>query len=134
MEGARSRLIDSHPFSAMPSSSDFARRHLGTVGSDRDQMLQLTGFATLDELAAAAVPRSIRMDRPLNLPPALPEHEALAELKTIMGKNRLLKSFIGQGYYGTHTPGVIQRNILENPGWYTAYTPYLTLEFSSVTL
>jgi glycine dehydrogenase len=108
----------------MPASSDFARRHLGTVGPDRDQMLQLTGFATLDELAAAAVPQSIRMDDSLDLPPAIPEHEALAKLKSIMGKNRLLKSFIGQGYYGTHTPGVIQRNILENPGWYTAYTPY----------
>jgi glycine dehydrogenase len=108
----------------MPAFSDFARRHLGTVGSDRDQMLMQTGFATLDELAAAAVPQSIRMDSALDLPPALAEHEALAKLKSIMGKNRLLKSFIGQGYYGTHTPGVIQRNILENPGWYTAYTPY----------
>jgi glycine dehydrogenase len=108
----------------MPVSSDFARRHLGSIGSDRDQLLQLTGFATLEELAAAAVPQGIRMDGSLDLPPALAEHEALAKLKSIMGKNRLLKSFIGQGYHGTHTPGVIQRNILENPGWYTAYTPY----------
>jgi len=108
----------------MSASSDFARRHLGTVGSDRDQMLQQTGFGTLDDLVASAVPQSIRMDSSLNLPPALAEHEALAKLKSIMTKNRLVKSFIGQGYYGTHTPGVIQRNILENPGWYTAYTPY----------
>ncbi len=108
----------------MPAYSDFASRHLGSVGSDRDQMLQQTGFATLDELAAAAVPQSIRMHGSLDLPPALAEHEALAKLKSIMEKNRLLKSFIGQGYFGTHTPGVIQRNILENPGWYTAYTPY----------
>jgi glycine dehydrogenase len=108
----------------MPASSAFASRHLGSTGSDRDQLLQLTGFATLEDLAAAAVPQGIRMDGSLELPPALTEHEALAKLKSIMGKNRLLKSFIGQGYYGTHTPGVIQRNILENPGWYTAYTPY----------
>ncbi len=108
----------------MPAYSDFASRHLGSVGSDRDQMLQQTGFSTLEELASTAVPKSIRMDESLDLPPALAEHEALAKLKSIMGKNRVLKSFIGQGYHGTHTPGVIQRNILENPGWYTAYTPY----------
>jgi glycine dehydrogenase len=108
----------------MHAFTDFSRRHLGAIGSDRDQLLQPTGFSSLEDLASAAVPRSIRTDGSLNLPPALAEHEALAKLKSIMGKNRLLKSFIGQGYYGTHTPGVIQRNILENPGWYTAYTPY----------
>ncbi|MDP3849323.1 MAG: aminomethyl-transferring glycine dehydrogenase [Luteolibacter sp.] len=108
----------------MPASFDFSRRHLGPVGSDRDQMLRQTGYPTLDALIEAAVPGGIRMEGALDLPPALHEHEALASLKSLMAKNRLLKSFIGQGYHGTHTPGVIQRNILENPGWYTAYTPY----------
>ncbi len=87
-------------------------------------MLRETGYPSLDALADAAVPAGIRMESPLSLPPVLAEHEALAKLKGIMAKNKLLKSFIGQGYHGTYTPGVIQRNILENPGWYTAYTPY----------
>ncbi len=108
----------------MSSRLDFRSRHLGPVGSDRDQMLHTIGYPSLDALTDAAVPAGIRMEAALNLPAALAEHEALAKLKSIMGKNRLLKSFIGQGYHGTHTPGVILRNILENPGWYTAYTPY----------
>jgi len=87
-------------------------------------MLTATGFASLDALVDAAVPAGIRLPGALELPEALSEHKALARLKEIMGKNQVLKSFIGQGYAGTHTPGVIQRNILENPGWYTAYTPY----------
>ena len=72
----------------------------------------------------AVVPASIALQHPMDLPPAATEAEALQELKSIACRNRILKSFIGQGYYGTHTPGVIQRNILENPAWYTAYTPY----------
>jgi glycine dehydrogenase len=108
----------------MSARLDFRSRHLGPVGSDREHMLRVVGYDTLDALADAAVPGGIRMENALDLPPALSEHEALASLKSIVGKNRLFKSFIGQGYYGTHTPGVIQRNILENPGWYTAYTPY----------
>jgi glycine dehydrogenase len=108
----------------MSARLDFRSRHLGPVGSDREHMLRITGYDSLDALADAAVPGGIRMETALDLPPALAEHEALASLKSIVGKNRLLKSFIGQGYHGTHTPGVIQRNILENPGWYTAYTPY----------
>ena len=108
----------------MSARLDFCSRHLGPVGSARDQMLRDTGYATLDALADAAVPCAIRSQSELNLPPARAEHEALAALKAIIGQNRLLKSFIGQGYSGTHTPGVIQRNVLENPGWYTAYTPY----------
>jgi len=108
----------------MSARLDFRSRHLGPVGSDREQMLRDTGYASLEALSDAAVPGGIRMDKALQLPSALPEHLALAKLKSIVGKNRVLKSFIGQGYHGTHTPGVIQRNILENPGWYTAYTPY----------
>ena len=108
----------------MSARLDFRSRHLGPVGSDREQMLRDTGYASLEALSNAAVPGGIRMEAALALPEALAEHEALAKLKSIVGKNRVLKSFIGQGYHGTHTPGVIQRNILENPGWYTAYTPY----------
>ncbi len=108
----------------MPAHIDFRSRHLGPVGSDLDQMLRETGYSSLTNLINDAVPGGIRSEFPLNLPHARSEHDALAMLKSIMGKNRLLKSFIGQGYHGTHTPGVILRNILENPGWYTAYTPY----------
>ncbi len=108
----------------MSARTDFRSRHLGPHGPERDHMLELTGFKSLDQLVSAAVPAAIRMEQPLDLPAARSEQQALAELKALMGKNRLLKSFIGQGYHGTHTPGVIQRNILENPGWYTAYTPY----------
>lgn len=115
----------SHPQPAIMSARiDFRSRHLGPVGSDRDEMLKQTGFPSLDALIDAAVPAGIRMDGALNLPPAHSEPEALEWLKSIMSKNRVMRSFIGQGYHGTHTPGVIQRNILENPGWYTAYTPY----------
>lgn len=108
----------------MPARLDFRSRHLGPMDSDRDEMLRHTGYSTLAALINDAVPAGIRMDGALKLPKARSENEALAWLKSIMSKNRVLKSFIGQGYSGTHTPGVIQRNILENPGWYTAYTPY----------
>lgn len=108
----------------MSARLDFRSRHIGPVGSDRDEMLRDTGYPTLTALINAAVPAGIRLDTAMTLPAARSEHDALAWLKSIMGKNQVLKSFIGQGYYGTHTPAVIQRNILENPGWYTAYTPY----------
>ena len=104
----------------MSARLDFRSRHLGPIGSDRDEMLRETGYPSLDALITAAVPAGIRMDGAMTLPAARSEHDALAWLKSIMGKNRVFKSCIGQGYYGTHTPGVIQRNILENPGWYTA--------------
>ena len=87
-------------------------------------MLKIVGHASLEALTDAIVPASIKSASPLALPPAISEAQALAELRAIAAKNRVLKSFIGQGYHGTHTPGVILRNILENPAWYTAYTPY----------
>ena len=108
----------------MSARLDFRSRHLGPIGTDRDEMLRQTGYPSLAALIDAAVPSGIRLDTAMSLPAARSEHDALAWLKSIMGKNQVLKSFIGQGYHGTHTPGVIQRNILENPGWYTAYTPY----------
>ncbi|MEY5019869.1 MAG: Glycine dehydrogenase [Verrucomicrobiota bacterium] len=113
-----------HPSLRMTAHLDFRSRHLGPLGSDRNEMLQKTGFSSLDDLIKAAVPKSILSEKALDLPAALSEQAALDALKSIMSKNRVLKSFIGQGYHGTLTPGVIQRNILENPGWYTAYTPY----------
>jgi glycine dehydrogenase len=108
----------------MSARLDFRSRHLGPIGTDREQMLRETGHPTIHALIDAAVPAGIRMDRGLDLPEAMSEQAALASLKGIFSQNKLLKPCIGQGYHGTHTPGVIQRNILENPGWYTAYTPY----------
>jgi glycine dehydrogenase len=101
----------------------FARRHHGDDAADTAAMLATLGYSSLDALTAAAVPAAIRRE-PLHLPAALGEGAALAELRAIAGENVLQRSFIGMGYYDTATPGVIQRNILENPGWYTAYTPY----------
>jgi glycine dehydrogenase len=102
----------------------FARRHIGPNKEARDAMLSELGFANLDELIDATVPKNIRLDRPLGLPEAKSEAEALAELRDLARKNSVARSFIGTGYSDTITPPVIQRNILENPGWYTAYTPY----------
>jgi glycine dehydrogenase len=120
--------VDHQPplFSVFPMNvhSTFASRHLGVLGQDRDAMLHSLGYQEMEALIADAVPAVIRQHESLNLPEALSEVDAMARLKAVMSKNVLKKSFIGQGYYGTHTPTVIQRNILENPGWYTAYTPY----------
>lgn len=108
----------------MKIHTDFSSRHLGVVGQDRQTMLEALGYAEMEPLISDAVPSVIRDHHVMNLPEALSETEALARLKSVMGQNQVKKSFIGQGYYGTHTPHVILRNILENPGWYTAYTPY----------
>ena len=102
----------------------FERRHTGSPDAAVAEMLQTVGHASLDALADAAVPANIRLKRPLRLPAAATESTALAELRAIAAKNKIFRSFIGLGYYDTAVPGVIQRNILENPGWYTAYTPY----------
>ena len=103
----------------------FERRHQGVdATADTAAMLKLVDFESLDALADAAVPPHIRLKRPLRLPAAASETTALAELRSIASKNKVFRSHIGMGYYGTATPGVIQRNIFENPGWYTAYTPY----------
>src|SRR6202171_1148796 len=102
----------------------FARRHIGPNQQARSAMLVEIGFENLDALIDATVPKNIRLDRPLNLPHAASEWDALAELRGLAEKNVVARSFIGAGYSDTITPPVIQRNILENPGWYTAYTPY----------
>ena len=102
----------------------FARRHIGPNDEEVRDMLRELGFENLDALIDATVPKNIRLDRQLNLPEAKSEAEALAELRAISRKNKVARSFIGAGYSDSITPPVIQRNILENPGWYTAYTPY----------
>ena len=104
--------------------SEFARRHIGPSTEDTRQMLDLLGYESLDALTDAAVPSQIRLARPLRLPEARPEHEVLAALKEIASQNQVFRSYIGMGYYDCITPAVLQRNLLENPGWYTPYTPY----------
>ncbi|MCG8454632.1 MAG: hypothetical protein MI919_00015, partial [Holophagales bacterium] len=124
-------MTDIAPTSALLDPTDtFVRRHIGPSESDLDQMLLSLGFESLEALVERAVPASIRIERPLALEGlddsrrALGEKELLARLRHMMEKNADTKPLIGMGYYGCHTPAVIQRNILENPGWYTQYTPY----------
>ena len=107
-----------------PAAAGFVDRHVGPRGDETARMLATLGFADLDALVDAAVPAVIRTDRPLDLPAARGEEEVLADLRAIAGRNRVLRPMIGQGYYGTTTPAVIRRNVLESPAWYTAYTPY----------
>ncbi|AXQ94176.1 aminomethyl-transferring glycine dehydrogenase [Cereibacter azotoformans] len=103
---------------------DFAnRRHIGPSPSEMEEMLRVVGVSSLDQLIEETVPASIRQNQPLDWAP-LAEHELLQKMREVAAKNRVMVSLIGQGYYGTVTPPAIQRNILENPAWYTAYTPY----------
>ena len=102
----------------------FADRHIGTDAAAQEIMLQAVGYDSVDALMAAAVPTAIRVDAPAVLPAAVSERTALVELREIAGRNRVRRSMIGLGYHGTIVPAVIQRNVLENPSWYTAYTPY----------
>ncbi|MFZ5540292.1 MAG: aminomethyl-transferring glycine dehydrogenase [Pseudomonadota bacterium] len=102
----------------------FIARHVGPDEAEIAQMLKVVGQPSLEALVDAIVPSSIKLAEPLALPAPVTEEEALAKIRAIAAKNQVFRSFIGQGYYGTHTPAVILRNILENPAWYTAYTPY----------
>ncbi len=112
------------PLGDLENSHEFVARHIGFDAADEAHMLSAIGEASRRALIDSVVPRSIARANSMQLPAPVTEAAALAELKAIAKQNKLLKSFIGQGYYGTHTPGVILRNILENPAWYTAYTPY----------
>ena len=103
---------------------EFLARHIGPSDAERSEMMAVVGVASIDELVAQTLPADIRLNRKLELPDPMPEAEALAALKAVAAKNVVNKSFIGQGYYPVLTPTVILRNLLENPGWYTAYTPY----------
>jgi glycine dehydrogenase len=108
----------------LEQAAPFADRHIGPDSRARAGMLAFLGYGSLDALTQAAVPGSIRLTERLNLPPARSEAEVLAELRDIAARNRVLRPMIGLGYHGTYTPGVILRNVLESPAWYTAYTPY----------
>ncbi|MBI5800925.1 MAG: glycine dehydrogenase (aminomethyl-transferring), partial [Verrucomicrobia bacterium] len=102
----------------------FVRRHNGPRPEEATEMLKTLGFDSLDAMIDALVPADIRLAAPLNIPAALSEFDALRQLKAIASKNQVFKSYLGLGYHDCITPPVIQRNILENPGWYTQYTPY----------
>jgi glycine dehydrogenase len=106
------------------TDASFATRHIGPSPEDVAAMLKTVGYGSVDELMDAAIPESIRWHGTLDLPPAATEAEAIAELRALASRNKPLVSMIGLGYHGTHTPAVIRRNVLENPAWYTAYTPY----------
>ncbi len=114
----------STPLATLEQHDAFIARHIGTSPGEQQAMLETLGYPSRAALMDALVPESIRRRAPLSLPEPLSEQEALGRLAAIAAKNKVMKSFIGQGYYGTHTPGVILRNVLENPAWYTAYTPY----------
>ena len=112
------------PLAELENAAEFVARHIGIDDADEALMLKVIGSDSRRELIDGIVPRSIARSRAMAIPAAISEAAALAEMKQMAAKNRVFKSFIGQGYHGTHTPGVILRNILENPAWYTAYTPY----------
>ena len=106
------------------TSHEFIPRHIGPGDQDQQTMLAAVGAPSIESLMQEVVPANIRMSRELDLPAPRAEADVLAEMKKIAGQNQVFRNYIGQGYYGTHTPNVVLRNILENPAWYTAYTPY----------
>src|SRR5687767_4439168 len=118
MPTQRKRLKDLEP------GANFIPRHIGPSDTEVAEMLKLLGAASLDEFIDRAVPKKIRARRPLELPTPMSERAALSYLRSMAERNEVFTSMIGMGYYGTVTPKVILRNVLENPGWYTAYTPY----------
>ncbi|MFJ5544134.1 aminomethyl-transferring glycine dehydrogenase [Micromonospora chalcea] len=106
------------------TAEQFAGRHIGPGPADERRMLEAVGYSSVDELMDAAIPEVIRWHGTLDLPDPASEREAIAELRALAARNTVAVSMIGLGYHGTHTPAVIRRNVLENPAWYTAYTPY----------
>ena len=106
------------------SEKDFIKRHIGLSKIDEKNMLSELGYKSLDDLIKNTVPNKILLKDILSIGESNSEYEALRKLKAISKKNQIYSNFIGMGYYGTYTPNVIVRNILENPGWYTSYTPY----------
>ena len=109
---------------ALLCRDEFIDRHIGPDREQINEMLSLLGLTSLDKLIEKTVPESISLKKPMALAGPLPEATALSKLKSIASQNKTWRSFIGLGYYDTYTPNVILRNVLENPGWYTAYTPY----------
>src|SRR5688500_1229751 len=112
------------PTALLRSTESFVPRHIGPSDADVQAMLELLGYESLDSLIDAAVPQRIRMTKPLAIHEGRTEFEALRLMRQIAARNELFRSYLGMGYSDCVTPPVIQRNILENPGWYTAYTPY----------
>ncbi|MFP5423919.1 MAG: glycine dehydrogenase (aminomethyl-transferring), partial [Gammaproteobacteria bacterium] len=108
----------------LTTQNEFVARHIGPRDADTAAMLELLGYASIDALTDNVIPESIKGTSVLGSLPGLSEADALAKIKTIAAKNQQFKTYIGQGYHGTHTPSPILRNLLENPAWYTAYTPY----------
>lgn len=119
-----SSQIESSQQQNLGTTDGFASRHIGPTPGEIQQMLEVLGLSSLDDLIDKTVPAAIRISQPLELLPPKSEYAALAELQEIAAKNQVFRSYIGMGYHDCITPPVIQRNILENPGWYTAYTPY----------
>ena len=113
-----------YPLDQLEQTDDFVGRHIGPRAADITAMLAVVGFNSLEDLVDGAAPASIRSEHPLNLPDSRTEADVLAEVRDYASRNTVLRSVIGMGYYDTITPPVILRNVLENPGWYTAYTPY----------
>ncbi len=105
-------------------ATEFQRRHIGTSEQEAGEMLSVIGLENMEELIDKTIPKSIRLEQDLQLPDAISEQEYLSEIKQVATKNKVYKTYIGQGYYNTITPSVILRNLFENPGWYTQYTPY----------
>ncbi|HET9945633.1 MAG TPA: glycine dehydrogenase (aminomethyl-transferring), partial [Actinomycetes bacterium] len=124
MSGPTSSSTQSSNGSPLDAGIPFSRRHIGPSADEQAKMLAVLGYSTLDELVDTAVPKTVHSDSPLALAEGRAEHEVVAELRELAGRNRVLTSMIGLGYSGTVTPPVILRNVLENPAWYTAYTPY----------
>lgn len=116
--------ITAQPLRELAPQDAFVNRHIGPSSTEQSAMLSTIGAASRTALVEMLTPHDIRLREPLQIPEALPENEALAELRAIAAKNQIFKSYIGQGYYDTLMPAVILRNLLENPGWYTGYTPY----------
>src|ERR1041384_1447890 len=116
--------LNSVQIAALKHPDRFVRRHIGPNADDIQSMLQTLGHASLDMLIEAAVPARIRSNAPLHLPEGRSDVGILNELRSIASQNQLFRSYLGMGYHDCITPAVIQRNILENPGWYTQYTPY----------
>src|SRR4051812_38320166 len=123
-ERPASPAVKSHAADPLPHPDLFVRRHIGPRPEDARQMLETLELKSLDQLVEKAVPAQIRLRRELDLPRERSEFQVLAELKELASQNQVFRSYIGMGYYDCITPAVIQRNVLENPGWYTQYTPY----------
>src|SRR5947209_711006 len=123
-QNALAELPDAEPTPSFSHPDSFPSRHIGPSPEAAAEMLKLLGYSSLDELINEAVPAQIRLRRPLQLPAARSESETLSVLKALASQNQVFRSCIGMGYHDCITPPVIQRNLLENPGWYTQYTPY----------